>query len=77
MAKSRGKEIQFFVNEKARVVSGLLLEPSGARASAICRQTGGRQLLWAVYAPNAIAKAFYEKLGATYVRDLQFMHMPV
>lgn len=45
--------------------------------AAICRQTGGRQLLWAVYAPNAIAKAFYEKLGATYVRDLQFMHMPV
>jgi predicted alpha/beta-hydrolase family hydrolase len=32
MAKSRGKEIQFVVNEKAGIVSGLLLEPSGARA---------------------------------------------
>lgn len=32
MTKSRGKEIQFFVNEKAGVVSGLLIEPSDARA---------------------------------------------
>jgi predicted alpha/beta-hydrolase family hydrolase len=32
MTQSRAKEIQFFVNEKAGVVSGLLLEPSGARA---------------------------------------------
>jgi len=32
MTKSRGKEIQFLVNEKAGVVSGLLLEPSDARA---------------------------------------------
>jgi predicted alpha/beta-hydrolase family hydrolase len=32
MAKSRGKEIQFFISEKAGIVSGLLLEPSGARA---------------------------------------------
>jgi hypothetical protein len=32
MAKSRGKEIQFFVNEKAGIVSGLLLQPSGACA---------------------------------------------
>ena len=43
----------------------------------ICRQTGGKQLFLAVYAPNAIAKAFYEKLGATYVRDLQYMHISV
>jgi predicted alpha/beta-hydrolase family hydrolase len=32
MAKSSGKDIQFFVNEKAGIVSGLLLQPSGARA---------------------------------------------
>ena len=32
MTKSRGKEIKFFVNEKAGAVSGLLLAPSGARA---------------------------------------------
>jgi uncharacterized protein len=32
MTKSRGKEIQFFVSEKARIVSGLLLQPSGACA---------------------------------------------
>ena len=42
----------------------------------VCRQSGGKQLFWAVYAPNGLAKAFYEKLGATYVRDLQYMHLP-
>ena len=32
MSHSRGKEIQFFVNEKAGLVSGLFLKQSGARA---------------------------------------------
>jgi predicted alpha/beta-hydrolase family hydrolase len=32
MTRSRAREIKFFVNEKAGAVSGLLLEPSGARA---------------------------------------------
>jgi uncharacterized protein len=32
MSVSRGKQIQFFVNEKGGIVSGLLLQPSGARA---------------------------------------------
>jgi uncharacterized protein len=32
MGVSRGKEIQFFVSEKAGAVSGLLLKPAGARA---------------------------------------------
>ena len=32
MTLSRGKQIQFFVNEKAGIVSGLLLQPSDARA---------------------------------------------
>ena len=32
MTKSRGKEIKFYVNEKAGAVSGLLLAPTGARA---------------------------------------------
>src|ERR671930_178636 len=32
MTISRAKEIKFFVNDKAGGVSGLLLEPSGARA---------------------------------------------
>jgi predicted alpha/beta-hydrolase family hydrolase len=32
MSASRGKEIKFYVNEKAGAVSGLVLEPTGARA---------------------------------------------
>ena len=32
MTLSRTREIKFFVNEKAGGVSGLLIEPSGARA---------------------------------------------
>jgi predicted alpha/beta-hydrolase family hydrolase len=41
MAKSRGKEIQFFVNEKAGIVSGLFLDPGGARALLVLAHGAG------------------------------------
>jgi len=42
-------------------------------AARICRSAGGRDLFWAVYAPNKLAARFYEHLGAEYVHDLRFM----
>jgi GNAT superfamily N-acetyltransferase len=67
--------IDLFVRETARRqgAARTLMEA----VARICRQAGGKQLLWAVYTPNTLAKDFYEKLGATYIRDLQFMHLPV
>lgn len=41
MAKSTGREIQFFVNEKAGIVSGLLLSPSQARAFLVLAHGAG------------------------------------
>ena len=67
--------VDLFVRETARRqgVARALMEA----VADICRQVGGKQLLWAIYTPNTLAKDFYEKLGATYIRDLQFMHLPV
>jgi uncharacterized protein len=44
MTKSRGKEIKFFVNEKAGAVSGLLLAPSGARAFLLLAHGAGASM---------------------------------
>jgi uncharacterized protein len=41
MAVSRGKEIKFFVNQKAGAVSGLLLKSSGARALLVLAHGAG------------------------------------
>jgi ribosomal protein S18 acetylase RimI-like enzyme len=46
-------------------------------AAKICREAGGHGLFWAVYLPNRLAKAFYERLGAEYVKALEFMYWPV
>jgi GNAT superfamily N-acetyltransferase len=46
-------------------------------AADICRQAGGRELFWAVYAPNKLAAEFYERLGARYTKDLKFMYWTV
>lgn len=46
-------------------------------ATEICRSAGGHQLFWSVYIPNESAKAFYERLGAAYTKDLLFMYLPV
>jgi GNAT superfamily N-acetyltransferase len=67
--------VDLFVHETARHqgVARALMEA----VADICRLSGGKQLLWAVYTPNTLAKEFYERLGATYVRDLQYMRLPV
>jgi predicted alpha/beta-hydrolase family hydrolase len=54
MAKSRGKEIKFLVSEKTGLVSGLLLEPTEARAL----------LLMAHGAGAGMRHAFMEELAA-------------
>jgi len=47
------------------------------RAAEICRAAGGAELLWAVYRANAPAIAFYERLGARKVTDVDFMALPL
>jgi len=46
-------------------------------AASLCREAGGRGLWWSVYKPNKLAFDFYERLGAEYVKELEFMHWPV
>jgi len=46
-----------------------------AEAAARCRAKGGGELSWAVFTPNRLAAAFYERLGARFYDDLQFMHI--
>jgi len=67
--------IDLFVHEGTRRRGvGLTLMQEAAN---ICRQFGGHQLLWCVYAPNKTALAFYEDLGAKYFPNLKFMHWSV
>jgi ribosomal protein S18 acetylase RimI-like enzyme len=47
-----------------------------AEAAARCRARGGRELLWAVFAPNRLAIDFYQRLGAEFLKSLKFMHLP-
>lgn len=42
-----------------------------------CREAGGVELVWSVYASNALARRFYERLGARLFKDLDFMHLSV
>ncbi len=46
-------------------------------AAEICREAGGRELIWSVFAPNTLAFQFYERLGAKRIKALEFMHWPV
>ena len=67
--------IDLFVREAARhqgVARALM-----TRTADICREMGDQALLWSVYSPNKMAAAFYEKLGAQYIKDLSFMHWSV
>jgi ribosomal protein S18 acetylase RimI-like enzyme len=47
-----------------------------ARATAIAREAGARELVWSVYHANRIAASFYERLGAQPVSDVFFMKLP-
>lgn len=67
--------IDLYVHESVRRhgVGRALMEA----AAQVCRQAGGRELFWSVYAPNKLAAAFYERLGARYTQELKFMYWPV
>jgi len=47
------------------------------RAREICATAGGKGLFWSVYSPNRSAFKFYERLGARYTKDLEFMYLPL
>ena len=66
MTKSRGKEIQFFVNEKAGVVSGLLIEPSGARAFFLLAHGAGAGMR------HSFMEEVAAKLADQYVATLRY-----
>jgi GNAT superfamily N-acetyltransferase len=46
-------------------------------ASALCRDAGCRELVWAVHEKNVEALSFYHRLGAEEIRDLRFMRLQV
>ena len=46
-------------------------------AAVICREAGGRELIWSVFTPNTLAFQFYERLGAKRIQELEFMSWPV
>jgi ribosomal protein S18 acetylase RimI-like enzyme len=76
------------VDRAARImlIADLWVDPTARRAgvgralmqaaAAHARDRGALELVWAVFAPNRLAVAFYESLGATFLRDLEFMHLP-
>lgn len=42
-------------------------------ATRICREYGGVELVWEVFAPNELARRFYAGIGARHVDDLLIM----
>jgi GNAT superfamily N-acetyltransferase len=47
------------------------------RAGEICAADGGKRLYWSVFSPNRPAFDFYERLGAQYHRDTEYMYLPL
>lgn len=43
------------------------------RAQEQCRALGGKELFWAVYKPNQLAREFYDRLGGRVIDDLDWM----
>jgi len=46
-----------------------------AAAAQRAQAQGAPELIWAVFKPNRLAADFYERLGAEYFRELEFMHI--
>jgi GNAT superfamily N-acetyltransferase len=62
-----------FVREEARRRgAGRLLMSAAMRH---CRAIGGYGLMWSVFKPNTSAAAFYRRLGAKLIDDLDFMYL--
>ena len=64
-----------FVREAAR--GGGVGRALMAEAGAACAAIGGREILFDVWKRNAGAVAFYARLGAVPVQELQYMHLPI
>lgn len=47
------------------------------RAGEICTAAGGKRLSWFVYSPNIPAFQFYERLGARYLKNMEYMYLPL
>ncbi len=68
-------------------IADLWIDPAVRRhgaATALMRAAAERararnasELIWSVFAPNRDAIAFYERLGAHFLEQLRFMHLPV
>jgi GNAT superfamily N-acetyltransferase len=64
-------------------IADLFVRPASRRAGVgralmdeaerICREHGGVELCWEVFAPNELARAFYRAVGARHVDDLLIM----
>ncbi|MGI8467452.1 MAG: GNAT family N-acetyltransferase [Pyrinomonadaceae bacterium] len=67
--------VDLYVSEKRRRLG--IGKALMKRVSEICRDAGGTQLFWAVYAPNKAAMNFYERLGARFTQNLLFMRLDV
>ncbi len=67
--------IDLYVQEakRRRGTGGALMR----RAARICREAGGRELMWSVFIANKPAFQFYERLGAKYLQELKYMYWPV
>ncbi|HEX9976087.1 MAG TPA: GNAT family N-acetyltransferase [Dehalococcoidales bacterium] len=42
-----------------------------------CKETGGKKMVWSVFAPNRTARRFYWHIGACYTQDMLMMKLPV
>ncbi len=65
--------IDLFVSESARRNGAGRALMEGV--ADICRRADGRGLLWSVFLKNKLAMAFYEKLGAEYLQQLEMTYM--
>ncbi len=67
--------VDLFVTQRARgrgIGAALMNE-----ARAVAARGGAKQMVWTVDRRNALARRFYEGIGADYVRELDLMYLDV
>jgi ribosomal protein S18 acetylase RimI-like enzyme len=47
------------------------------RAQKICKESGGKKMVWTVYVSNRTARRFYWHIGARYTKDMLLMKLPL
>lgn len=77
------------VDQATRIVHivDLWVDPAARRAGVARRlmtaaaergqAKGATQMIWSVFKPNELAAEFYKSLGARFLDQLKFMHLPV